>query len=275
MSESAELRLDCKPIGRSGKATLTAHFPDGTTFTDKIDLTRLSAREKFLDALCDGREAIDRSEVRALLEKLAADLGSDDADGSDDSDDTVSGRLVHLAKERYRLGRTPAGDPFAVALEGLQVARMIRGGSQSFRAELARDYWRKYDRVANSSALADALLVLQGEASEAVPEPVHLRVAKHEDSVVLDLGDTTGRVAVVTPEGWKVCDESPVLFRRTELTGALPEPQRGGNIEDLREFLNVDDESWQLVVGYEVGALLPDIKSLVEGCISGVSQRQV
>lgn len=263
MSEvpSDDLCLEFEPIGRSGRIRLVAKFPSGTDFTDKFDVTNAREREACLERLAEGREGLDRAEIRSALERIASEVASSSskADGSDGDDETVPGRLVQLAKEHYRLGRTPANDPFAVAREGPQIARMIRGGSHSLRAELARDYWRKYDRVANGSSLADALLVIQGEACEAEAEPVHLRVAPYEDGIVLDLGDKSGRVVVVDSGGWRAEDQSPVLFRRTELTGALPVPEAGGSLDEFRDLVNVTDETWPLFVGFLVASFFTDI----------------
>lgn len=50
-----------------------------------------------------------------------------------------------------------------------------------------------------------------------------------------------------------------MLFRRTALTGPLPEPERGADISELRALMNVGDDSWPLVVGWLVAALLPGI----------------
>ena len=47
---------------------------------------------------------------------------------------------VEMARERYRLARASTGEPFAVPLEGPNVARLLRGGNNSLRAELAATY---------------------------------------------------------------------------------------------------------------------------------------
>ena len=43
------------------------------------------------------------------------------------------------------------------------------------------------------------------------------------------------------------------------LTAALPAPERGGQLAELRELLNVTDDTWPIVVGCVVAALLPGI----------------
>jgi hypothetical protein len=167
--------------------------------------------------------------------------------------------IVRLALARYRLGQTDAGEPFAVERMGANLARVFRGGREAFRAALARDYRRAYGRTANASALADALTTLEGEGLDAVPEAVGLRVADYNGGIVLDLGDSQGRAVIVRPGGWEIVSPSPILFRRTALTSALPAPERGGHLDDLRGLLNVSNDTWPLVRGWLVAALLPSI----------------
>jgi len=167
--------------------------------------------------------------------------------------------LVRLALERYRIGLAVGDEPFAVPLDGPNVALMFRGSRDALRSVLSRECRRRYRTTPNASALADALTALQGAAHECAPEPVHLRLAEHDDAIVLDLGRVDGRCVVIRPGGWELADVSSVLFRRTALTAKLPEPQRGGSVELLRELLNVSDDTWPLVLGWLVAAFLPSI----------------
>jgi hypothetical protein len=167
--------------------------------------------------------------------------------------------LVALAKARYRLRRSDEGEPFGVPREGPRVVRMLRGASNSLRAELAKLYHDAHGKVPSNSALADALTVLEGEAQAANPTTLHVRVARHEDGLVVDLGDDTGRAVLVGPDGWQVVASAPVLFRRTKLTGALPDPRPDSELLELRTFLNVTDRDYPLLVGWLIAALIPDI----------------
>jgi len=186
-----------------------------------------------------------------------------DGDGAPPKDErekpTQAEAIVRLALARYRLGLTDTGEPFAVELGGPNLARVFRGGREAFRAALARDYRRTYRCTANASALADALTTLEGECLDVTPEAVGLRVADYNDGIVLDLGDPEGRAVIVRPGAWEVVSPSPVLFRRTALTAALPLPQRGGSLNDLRGLLNVLDDTWPLVRGWLVAALVPSM----------------
>ena len=132
--------------------------------------------------------------------------------------------IVRLAHERYRLGRSEDDEAFAVELEGSSIAVTLRGSKEALRSALSRDFRRQHGRVPSSAALTDAIENLRGEALECEPEPVHLRVARDGGRIVLDLGDSAGRAVVVDDKGWRIERSSPVLFRRTALTGRLPDP---------------------------------------------------
>ncbi len=168
--------------------------------------------------------------------------------------------LVELACARYHLGLSEEGEPFAVDRNGPNVALMLRGGRSSLRANLAKTYMRNTGKAASAGALADALMVIEGMANEEKSIPLPLRVAAPwPDHVLIDLGDPSGRVVRVSPDGWDILARSPVTFRRTALTLPLPVPQHSDF--DLMAYtsLNVTTASWPLVVGWMVAALIPGI----------------
>jgi hypothetical protein len=108
-------------------------------------------------------------------------------------------------------------------------------------------------------ALADALLVLEGWARTTNPTPVHLRVADHGSHTYIDMGDADEKAIRIGPDGWSLVDAAPVLFYRTRLTGALPEPVRGGSLDSLWGIVNIAEEDRPLVLAWLVHALIsPD-----------------
>ncbi|GAA2015430.1 hypothetical protein [Brevibacterium samyangense] len=169
---------------------------------------------------------------------------------------STAAALVDMALERYQFGVTDTGDPYALPLPGGHVVRMLRGGRSSLRAELAKAYRAQHGKIASQSALADAMLALEGEAQEAPPRPVHLRVAEHAGDVWIDLGTVNEEAVRISPHGWEIVDRNvPVLFRRTALTGELPTPKRGGNLNELWSILNVAENDRPLVLAWLVSAL--------------------
>ena len=180
-------------------------------------------------------------------------------------------RVVDLAGRLYRVGRTADGDPFAVKRDTPSVALPLRGSRNGLRASLAAAFRAETGKVPAAAALADALTALEGEAMDATPEPVELRVAESgreatggraPGRVVLDFGTADGAAAVVEAGAWRVETPGPVLFRRTGLTGEHRVPEAGVEPEallELRALLNVTDATWPLVVAWLVAALVPEL----------------
>lgn len=187
------------------------------------------------------------------------------ADGHGHESDDDQGRksaatiLVEIAQSHYDFGVSTTGDTFALPKSGPKVVAMLRGSKTSLRGQLAREYFRKHRRAAPQQALADALLVIEGLAQESDEAELHLRVARHEGDLWLDMGDATGRAIRVTREGWSIQDQPPVLFKRTSLNNPLPEPQLGGSLEDLWSRLNVSPDDRPLVAAWLVACLMPDM----------------
>ena len=177
---------------------------------------------------------------------------------------SASTSLVKLALDRYEFGCTGDGQPFAVRPGG-HVVRMLRGGKNSLRVELSSVYFRLHGKAAPQQALADALLVLEGQAMNNDPRQVHLRVASAAGAVWLDLGDAAETVIRIDANDWNaVTSDVPVLFQRTALTGVMPMPQRGGDLDLLWRHINVAAVDRPLVVAWGIAAIAtPDVPHAV------------
>src|SRR5829696_5489158 len=121
--------------------------------------------------------------------EMGVRIDDDFTGGSDEkrSAKSAASQLVDLALERYRFGVSEDGEPYAVQ-PGRHVVRLLRGGTNSLRAELSKAFHQKYKKVPPQQALADALLVLEGTAQDQNPDQVHLRVAAADGSVWRRLG---------------------------------------------------------------------------------------
>ena len=86
---------------------------------------------------------------------------------------------------------------------------------------------------------------------------VYLRVAELDGKIYIDLGDPNWRVVEVDASGWRVIDNSPVRFRRTQSMQALPRPERGGSIEQLRSLVNLSDDGFVLFISCLLDSLCP------------------
>lgn len=130
-------------------------------------------------------------------------------------------------------------------LEGVGFKRWIAG--------------RFYEATGNAPAgqmLSDALRVLEVRAIETGPCHVPAyRTAWHEGCSWLDLCDKTWRAVRIDSKGWDIVDRPVVKFIRTETMAALPAPEAGYFLEELRGFVNAEDDDYRLIVAWLLGAL--------------------
>jgi hypothetical protein len=187
-------------------------------------------------------------------EEIAESTGEE----KDSKPPSVATQLVDIAERMYTFGISDVGETYAISRSGPRVVLLLRGGRQSLRAELSREYRKATGKVAPQQALADALLTIEGIAQDAEPVPLYLRVARADGSWWLDLGDDTGRAVRVTGQGWRVEAEPPLLFKRTVLTAALPHPV-AGDLAELWEWVNVAEEDRPLILAWLIAALIPEI----------------
>ena len=168
-------------------------------------------------------------------------------------------RLIRLATEA-ELWHDPDGEAYIT----LSAPRKGHRENWPLRSKGARHWlrWRFYNAYGGapgSQAFDEASRQLEAQALyEGAEHEVHLRIAQHEDRIYLDLCDPKWRAIEITDESWSVVSDPPVRFIRTSQMRALPEPQVGGDIEELRPFLNVaTEDDFCLIVAFLLAALRP------------------
>jgi hypothetical protein len=163
---------------------------------------------------------------------------------------SIATQLCELAKD-YAFFHDRQDRPFVrVEIEGHTEVWPVE--SSRFRKLLARAFYKAKKRTANRNALTDAVTTLAGVACHDSPEePVFIRVAWHNENILIDLCDERWRVIELTPESWQVLDRSPVAFIRTGSMQALPfpVPSGSGSIKPLWDLLNVSEKQRPLVTG--------------------------
>lgn len=186
---------------------------------------------------------------------------NDDFEAASDDSEKKGGKAPGLAV-RLRQHVQKHHEVFPAGHDGRIFAQPKEGG----RAELLTGPFvvRAAGKLGDGSAslttsAKEAAAVLCARAANGQPRPLALRVHYNGQRIVLDLaqrGNT--RCVVVTPEGWTVEDVPPpeVVF---QMSGdPLPEPARGGSLDELRTLLRwkEDDSRWLLVKGWLPTALL-------------------
>ena len=168
--------------------------------------------------------------------------------------------LIRIATTEAFLFHDDAKDGFAaIPINGHREIWPLR--SKFFKQWLVRRYYEQTDKSPNNEAIRQALNVIEAKALFDGPEiKLNLRVAERDGALWYDLADGAWRAVRITPSGWEVVDNPPILFRRFKNTAAQVLPQRGGSLEALRKYINLkDDEDWLLLIALIVHAFVPGI----------------
>jgi hypothetical protein len=142
--------------------------------------------------------------------------------------------------------------------------------SRDFESYISMKFNHAYQQVPSTQALKDVVRVLEGQAEMNRKEyAVNIRLARKDGTMWLDLADDEYRVVEVSasnPEKWRVIDESLMYFRRSQGMDALPVPEQGGSIDELRPFVNVETENdFILYVHWLIAAFNADYRA--EHCV--------
>jgi len=169
----------------------------------------------------------------------------------------VAKQLVDLALSRFTFLRGTDGQAYALCA-GNPLVRPLRGGD-SFRRYLATWQCKETGNVPSQGALADALLVLEGNADDTDPVQVFQRVAPLAQSgVLIDLGGRDEQIVEVTAQGWcvRALRTGDPLIKRNPTLGVMPVPVGGGSLEPLWSVLNVREADRPLLIAWMVAAFL-------------------
>jgi hypothetical protein len=171
-------------------------------------------------------------------------------------------RIVDLAlASGAAFWKSSEGEPFATIPNGGDHTENHPLRSKAAKTWLSGLLYEAEGRAPKGSAVMDALAVLEGRAIfEGETFPVFVRFAEYGDKFYLDLGGAGWRAVEIDSRGWRVISSEavPVKFRRPKGFMELPEPKRGGDLEDLRRVLNVPEGApWVLVRAWLVQAFKP------------------
>ena len=172
-----------------------------------------------------------------------------------------SDRLIAIA-QRAHLFHTSERTAYAdVRVNGHRETWPV--GSKVFREWLTHEFFKEESTAPSRKVMDEALGVIEARARFESPErEAHLRVARVDDKIYLDLCDDAWRAVEVDKSGWRVVSEPEARFRRAPGMLALPAPEPGGDIDELRPFLNLPQKTqgremseFVLTVAWLLGAL--------------------
>jgi hypothetical protein len=260
---------DNDPAGRDHAREVSRSTYPHAASVRIVKLPDLPKKGDVTDWLGAGHTADELKAIIQRTEPLEAppgpERGSRDNDGNaqkgrkkKDSDPPQAALLVRLASDD--LFHTPDGTAY-ITFERGGATCTAAIGSPRVTSYLRQIFFEAKGRPPNSQALQDARDMLRARAEFEGPErEVHLRVAGDGDCIYIDLCNDSWEIVEISSGGWRIIDasEAPIRFRRTAGIQALPHPERGGSLEQLRRHVPVQDEdAFALLLAYLVQALRP------------------
>ncbi len=180
-------------------------------------------------------------------------------DGDTEENSSAATKIISLVHDLdVELFHNAEREPFAsITVNGHRENWAIK--DQQFHDLLSQIFYREEHKAPSQTDVGAAIKVLSGKALfEGGEKNVHVRVADADDCIYLDLANKSWDVVRATAHGWEIVSNPPVKFRRTPGMKALPRPLCGGDISELRRFINVgSDANWILLVAWLVDTLRP------------------
>lgn len=262
LPEGEPLKIEVAPVRRGESQRLVVAIRGDVEHRDRINTDSSTSRDRFIKKLAT-KLGIERDVLTSLIDiqltKLADEIDEKNpahAGRGDDEAQSQATLAANMAAD-WELWRTPSKEAYATILvDDHKENWPVR--SQTFKRFLAKQFFDEQGKAMNSEALAAAVNLLEAKALfEGEEHLVHVRVAGHDGNIYLDLCNSGWQVVQVTPQGWSVVDDAPIRFRRSRGMLALPAPERDGSVDQLRSFLNLDDNAWRLVISWLVATLRP------------------
>ena len=201
----------------------------------------------------------DRVTLRQAFKELASFPvgGFDKLTGTGDGENgrpTQAGQLLAIAEAGCTLFHWRREKAYAeIENDGHRETWPVR--SRGFRQWLQLRHLDEHGGAPNNEALQSAKETIEAKACHKGPEgEVYRRVGAASGALYLDLCDPAWRAIEADSKGWRLVDRPSVRFIRSRTALALPTPERGGGIDELRQFLNLGDEDFTLAVAWLLAA---------------------
>ncbi|HWO07793.1 MAG TPA: bifunctional DNA primase/polymerase [Candidatus Paceibacterota bacterium] len=132
--------------------------------------------------------------------------------------------------------------------------------SRRFTLWLSQNFYETLGTIPQPSVIKAAVETIEGHAIFKGGEyELRNRVARINDTVWYDLADKQNRAVLITQDGWRIVSDPPTLFSRHKHQLDQAEQETGGAVSDLLRFVNVTEESQQiLLMVYLVSCFIAD-----------------
>lgn len=173
-----------------------------------------------------------------------------------ESKKTIAQLLLEVADQGTYF-HTPSKKAYVdIHINGIRQTLRVR--NSIFKPWLQQELYLQHGKPVGSETLNQVLGLLEGRAIFLGEErEVFLRIAEWEGKVYLDLARDDWKAVEIDTEGWRLVSEPPVRFHQVNNLLALPQPQKGGSLAELRELVNMDDGAWVLAINWLLFSFYP------------------
>jgi hypothetical protein len=172
-------------------------------------------------------------------------------------DTTKAGEIVDLAQDSASLFHDPEGECFATfEQEGRRETWSL--ASKGFTDWISYKAYRELGFVPSDTATKSALVTLRGIAThDGDEEKIYLRCAPWLNGYLIDLTNDKWQAAEVLPTGWRVIDNPPVKFIRSQTAAPLPVPVIS-DLTKLWRYANIPERERTLILAFILDSWRPD-----------------
>jgi len=195
--------------------------------------------------------------LEAAIKKAAKEqLEEQNAEGGEKNQQDL---LIELAQEA-ELFKNEHREPFVrIPVDDHKEIWPVR--SRDFKLWLTGKYYDKTGKGPNTEALNAALNTIAAQTWRSKNKhKLHVRVAWHDNCIYYDLANDKWQAVKITPCGWEVVNNPPILFRRYAHMLEQPLPDQNGSPHKLLDFVNIQSEENKcLYLVSEITDFVPDI----------------
>ena len=182
------------------------------------------------------------------------------AKAGNSKNETQSVIALRLVKKRIKsLLRTPNGKTYTqiAGPEGGSVCYAIN--STEIRKLIGHCYYKEHGKPLPRISSQEVIEQLQAEAMfEGEEQGVNVRIAHQDNATYIDTGRRDCKCIKINASGFDIIDEVPVNFVRPQGFGELPLPEPGGEFDELKELLGLDDQAFLLTIMFLVAFFCPN-----------------
>lgn len=184
------------------------------------------------------------------------------SDGSDDKN--AASAIIEMAAEHCSYIHDSDGEAYALlTVDGIRQCHRLE--SKAFIEWLSYQYYTSENTAPSETSIKAAIAAMTGKAKfEGEQHDVFTRIAKHDGAYWIDLCNDQWQAVRITPQGWQVIDNPPVIFVRGASMRPLPMPIQGkGNLAALWQMANIPEADRLMVVAWLLECLRPETPFVV------------